>query len=154
MRLARLLVLLPALLTASSALAGASFLTGTYEGRYSCRIDSSNGRSSFNVPNSVLLVTHDGFALRVDIDGVPYSGSIVETSANRGVGAFVACGTSDAESFGQLNEIELIRWRVENNGRGSIRKDGVFVSNGIQIGTCQGEWTRQSTANPNIPACN
>ena len=68
--------------------------------------------------------------------------------------AFIACGTSDAEGTGSFNEIELIRWKVEEGGvRGSIRKSGVFVTKGQQIGACKGGWVRTSATDPAIAAC-
>jgi hypothetical protein len=71
----------------------------------------------------------------------------------RGVGAFVACGTSDTEVTFTFHEIELIRWRVDPNGDGTIRKQGVFVRNGDVIAECSGSWQRLSTLDPGVSAC-
>lgn len=140
--------------------AAAGNLIGTWEGSFSCKTEDANGRSTLREPDSTLLISQPNAGaspLRLTIDGVQYTGSIVPSATNPtevGVGAFVACGTSDTEAVGAFNEIELIRWKVDaESGTGSISKLGVFVGNGQGIGGCKGKWTRLTTANPNIPAC-
>ena len=148
-----------ALLIAPPAVAGD--LVGTWTGRFACRTESAGGSGNLSEPNSTLQISQPGgpgtSPLRVEIDGVPYSGSIMPDASSpttEGVGAFVACGTSDTETNGNFSEIELIRWKVNPaSGRGSIKKAGVFVSNGIEIGACRGGWARTSTADPGIGAC-
>jgi hypothetical protein len=142
--------------------AAAGNLVGTWEGSWSCRTEDANGRGRDRQNPSILEISQPGgpgtSPLRVSIDGVQYAGSIVPSAndpTERGVGAFVACGTSDTEAGGAFSEIELIRWSVDaGSGRGSIRKAGVFVTNGEGIGACTGSWQRVSTADPGIPACN
>lgn len=159
MRLVRSLAPLALVLVALPAAAGN--LVGTYEGSWSCRTEDAGGRGRDSEPTSILQISQPGGAgtspLRVMIDGVVYAGSIIPSAGDptrRGVGAFVACGTSDTEAGGNFSEIELIRWSVDpGNGRGSIRKAGVFVTNGDGIGACTGSWRRVSTADPGIGAC-
>jgi hypothetical protein len=158
MRLVRKFCPLALVLLALPAAAGN--LVGTWTGSFSCRVEDENGRSRLRQQQSTLSISQPGgpgtSPLRLTIDGIQYSGSIVPSASDpteRGVGAFVACGTSDTEAFGAFNEIELIRWSVDAGGRGSIRKGGVFVENGLQVGACTGGWQRSSTADPGIPAC-
>ena len=144
-----------------AAPASAGNLVGTWLGRFSCTTEDANGRGKLSESTSTLLISQPGgpggTTLRLTIDGEPYTGSIIPSAGNpteQGVGAFVACGTSDAEGTGSFNEIELIRWKVEDGGvRGSIRKAGVFVTKGQQIGACKGGWVRSSTTDPSIAAC-
>jgi hypothetical protein len=160
MRLIRKLAPLALVCLALPSFAGN--LVGTYEGSWSCRTEDANGRGRDRQNPSTLQISQPGgpgtSPLRVVIDAVPYTGSIIPDASDpteRGVGAFVACGTSDTEAVGAFNEIELIRWSVDpGNGRGSIRKVGVFVTNGDGIGACSGSWQRVSVADPGIPACN
>lgn len=159
MRLVRTLAPLALVCLALPAFAGD--LVGTWEGSWSCRTEDENGRGRDRQAQSVLQISQPGgpgtSPLRVLIDGVQYAGSIVPAASEpnrRGVGAFVACGTSDTEVLGAFEEIELIRWSVDpGNGRGTIRKAGVFVTNSVGIGVCTGSWQRVTTANPGIPAC-
>jgi len=158
MRLFRKLCPLALVLFALPAAAGN--LVGTWAGSFSCRLEDAGGRSTERQQQSTLLISQPGgpgsSPLRLTIDGIQYSGSIVPAAGDptrRGVGAFVACGTSDTEGLGAFSEIELIRWSVDAAGRGSIRKGGVFVTNGLLVGACTGGWRRTSTADPGIGAC-
>lgn len=140
--------------------AAAGNLVGTWVGRFSCATEDADGRGKLTEPASTLEISQPSgpgtSPLRVMIDGVHYTGSIVPSASNpteEGVGAFVACGTSDAEGAG-FNELELMRWKVEAGGvRGAIKKAGVFVENGVEIGACKGGWVRTSTVDPGIAAC-
>lgn len=164
MRFIRSIVLLALLLTALPAAAGN--LVGTWIGRFTCTIEDADGRTRLQARNSTLTISQPGGAgtspLRLLIDDgtgglIQYTGSIVPSAGDptrEGVGAFVACGTSDSEAGGSFSEIELIRWRVDAaNGRGSIRKVGVFVESGTAVGACQGAWARTSVVDPGIGAC-
>jgi hypothetical protein len=156
--LSRVVLCLSLVLIALPASAGN--LVGTWVGRFSCSAEDANGRFKSTETDSVLQISQPGGAgtspLRLTIDGTQYSGSIIPSASSPttdGVGAFVACGTSDAEGAG-FNEIELIRWKVDGGtGRGSIKKAGVYVENGVQIGACKGGWVRTTTADPGIGAC-
>jgi hypothetical protein len=140
--------------------AAAGDLVGTWTGSFSCRVEDGNGRSPLRQQQSTLLISQPGgpgsSRLRLTSDSIQYSGSIAPSASDptrRGVGAFVACGSGDTEVLGAFSEIELIRWSVDAGGRGSIRKGGVFVENGLLVGACTGGWRRTSTADPRIPAC-
>jgi len=140
--------------------AEAGNLVGTWVGRFSCNIEETTGKRKFREPNSTVQISQPGgpgtSPLRVDIDGELYTGSIVPSPSDptaEGAGAFVACTTSNTESFGAFSEIELIAWKVKPNGDGKIGKSGVFVTNGLNIGFCTGSWERVSTLDPGIPAC-
>jgi hypothetical protein len=160
MRLVRSLA--PFVLALVALPASAGDLVGTWEGSWSCRTEDASGRGRDRQNPSTLQISQPGgpgtSPLRVLIDGTQYAGSIVPSASaptSRGVGAFVACGTSDTEGAGAFSEIELIRWSVDAaNGNGSIRKAGVFVTNGDAIGACTGSWRRVSTNDPGIGACN
>ena len=158
MRFVRMACLLALALVALPAAAGN--LVGSWLGSFTCRVEDSGGRSTLRQRSSDLLISQPGgpgtSPLRLTIDGVQYSGSIVPLASDpteRGAGAFVACGSSDTEAQGAFNEIESIRWRVSADGKGSIRKRGAFVVNGEEVGTCTGSWRRTSTADPGIAAC-
>ena len=140
--------------------AAAGNLVGTWTGSFSCRLEDENGRSTERQQQSTLSISQPGgpgsSPLRLTIDSIQYTGSIVPSAGDptrKGVGAFVACGSSDTEALGAFSEIELIRWSVDASGRGSIRKGGVFVETGLLVGACTGGWRRTSTADPGIPAC-
>ena len=160
MLLSRAILSLALVLMALPASAGN--LVGTWVGRFSCAAEDANGRFKIDEPASTLLISQPGGAgtspLRLTIDGVQYSGTIAPSAGNpttQGAGAFVACGTSDAEGAPGLNEIELIHWKVDGGGgvRGSIKKAGVFVESGGIFGACKGGWVRTSLVDPAIPAC-
>ena len=157
MRSIRTVSLLALVLMALPASAGN--LIGTWVGSFACKTENANGKGTLREPTSTLLISQPDpgtSPLRLTIDGVQYTGSIVPSNSNPttdGVGAIVACGTSDAEGAG-FHEIELIRWKVEADGvRGSIKKAGVFVTKGQEIGACKGGWVRTSTTDPGIGAC-
>lgn len=158
MLLSRALLCLALVLMALPASAGN--LVGTWLGRFSCGAEDANGRFKIQETESLLEISQPEpgtSPLRLMIGDVHYSGSIVPSASSPttdGVGAFVKCGTSDTENEGNFSEIELIRWKVDaGTGRGSIKKVGVFVVNGVQIGACKGGWVRTTTADPAIPAC-
>lgn len=160
MRSLRLISLLALVLAAAPASAGN--LVGTWVGRFSCGAEDANGKFKFTETVSEVLISQPGgpgtSPLRLTIDGAAYSGSIIPSASSPtsdGVGAFVACGTSDTEGVGLFSEIELIRWKVDGNGglRGSIKKAGVYVTNGVEIGACKGGWVRTSLTDPGILAC-
>jgi hypothetical protein len=150
----------PFVLALAALPAAAGDLAGTWTGSFTCRVEDADGRSSLRQRPSTLLISQPGgpgtSPLRLTIDGVFYTGSIVPAASDpteRGVGAFVACGSSDTEAAGAFSEVESIRWRVGADGKGSIKKRGAFVVTGEQVGTCTGSWRRTSTADPGIGAC-
>jgi hypothetical protein len=159
-RLGAPILLVSCFALATSAAAGD--LRGTWVGAFVCKLEDANGRSTLRNASSTLEISQPGgpgtSPIHVRIDGVDlYSGSIVPSASKpteRGVGALVACGTSDTTVAGSFSEIELIHWKVDPvSGRGSIRKSGVFVTTGVEVGDCKGGWVRSETADPGIGAC-
>jgi hypothetical protein len=75
-----------------------------------------------------------------------YSGRAFPFAAkpSEGSGAFIACGTSDATTPDLYNEITTFQYKVDADGGGSLKTQGVFVLNDVQIGVCKGSWKRSS----------
>jgi hypothetical protein len=144
-----------------SAFAGVSTnLTGVWEGSFSCKTETAEGKGSFKERESTLLINQLGalgpLVVEIDPGSVPYSGTLVPSAGdpNEGAGAWIACGTSDATTDGLFNEIETFHYKVDPaDGSGTIKKSGAYVTNGVEVGVCKGSWKRVTTKSPKIVAC-
>lgn len=158
MRLSTLSLLALALVSAASAAwaGGPPSLVGTWEGSFSCKAQTPEGKSSAKESDSTLQIAQTGNVLRVLLDGDTYSGTIFQSvgAPNEGAGAWIFCGTSDSTTAAAFNEIETIQFKVDpESGSGSIKKSGVYVLNGSQVGVCKGSWRRVSTEPPVVGTC-
>jgi hypothetical protein len=149
-------------------LAGASqagsplLLTGTWEGSYTCKTEAAGGSGTFkpdapstlqitqSVPGGPLVVV-----LETGGELGTYSGTVVPsaTSNGEGAGAWVACGTSNSTATSAYSEIETFTYKVSADGKGTLKQNGVFVTNGGQVGVCKGTWKRIDTSSPAILGC-
>jgi hypothetical protein len=154
--------LLAALIAAPAA---GGDLTGVWKGKFSCTMESSQGRSkltsrSVTSPDpgvSTLEITQpDGpgtSALQARIDDALFAGFVVPTgAAAAGAGAFVDCDpNNDPGGFG---EIRSFRWKVAaDTVSGSISWRGLFVNDDAEISTCKGKWRRVSREDPLVESC-
>lgn len=148
---------------ARPALAGGPLsLTGTWEGSYTCKTEGAGGSATFkpdapstlqvaqSVPGGPLVVV-----LETEGELGSYSGTVVPsaTSNGEGAGAWVACGTSDSTATSAFSEIETFTYKVSADGKGTLKQNGVFVTNGGQVGVCKGTWKRIDTSSPAILGC-
>ncbi len=158
------------LLLASGARAqgGPADLTGTWEGKVSCKFNiASNGETgSFktDVELRIRQVTAgaNGTQLAVVFEDpnteVAYSGRTIDTGSGKGQLTFVRCGSEDS-AWTTPTEIWKAKWSVKaENGKGSISGTAVFnEANGGAgqgtLSTCKGSWKRIDTAAPTAPGC-
>jgi hypothetical protein len=156
----RLLALpLFSLLAAAAVAPGASAfdLTGSWEGRWSCKgfdgakFDASN-------PESTLQITQTGPVLAVREDGgIPYNGGAIfdtKSPTTKGEIALVKCETDNVPLGGP--EGVIIRAKVKadaEKGTGSFKGLSIVESGAPEVLTCKYVYKRTSTANPAVAAC-
>jgi hypothetical protein len=135
-------------------------LTGIWTGSVSCKIETAEGKGSFKEPGITLLISQTGPTgpLIANIDDGSFSffsGTLTPSaaSANEGTGALIACGTSDATTAGLPNMIQTFHYKVDTDGKGSLKISGAYVQNGSEVGVCKGSFTRTSIMSPKVVSC-
>lgn len=143
------------LLAASPAFAGGGpTLNGVWEGSYSCKAESADGRNSAKV-TATLFISQGAIAepLTASISATNFSGTTIPSTADSssGAGALIACGTSDAAGA-FLNWIETFHYQVDEGGGGTLKTSGAFLD-GVLVGTCKGTWKRVSNEPVKVGGC-
>jgi hypothetical protein len=141
----------------SFALANAGFaqsLVGTWEGSLTCR----DVRTKLvGGPTGPLTISQDASELRVHLEALDYYGIIFPNGggitfppdATAGNGFLVACS---AHPDGSYNALLPMTWKVNDDGRGSLKISGTYTSY-YGHGTCKGSFVRTSTSDPNVSSC-
>jgi hypothetical protein len=148
-----LLLLLPA------SAAGAGDLAGTWSGSITCRSENESGRSTQRREIELQISQPGGPGtnpLAVALGPLAASGQILPSASDpdaAGVGAFISCGTSAGTDPLGFSLVELFRYRVDANGRGSLRTRGVRVGNRINVAHCTGSFVRISSEDPGVSPC-
>src|SRR5262245_57496506 len=144
----------------SPARAGIPFaITGTWEGSISCKSEDADGKGSFSTDATVLInqlgVTGPLVANVVSGGTLFFSGTLTPSADKPGeaAGALVACGTNDGTAPEHYNEIETFHYKVDDEGGGSIKVNGVNVTNGVEIDVCKGSFKRTSIGSPKTVSC-
>jgi hypothetical protein len=142
--------------------AGAVDLTGTWEGKISCK--GSDG-SNFSFSDPVLVqITHAGTDVRVQFPAVSpdiYAGVSIDDTKKpdtKGVAYLIHCGMSEVPTTGQngFGETAFLRATTKSNGGGSLKGSSVFFffeSPPLEVSACKWSLKRTDPAHPGVPAC-
>jgi hypothetical protein len=162
---AALVLLLLALASGARAQAVPADLTGTWEGKVSCKLNHADdgATGSYKIDSDLLIVSVDeganGTDLNVVLDGSAFSGRTVDTGTEKGEVVFVRCGSGDS-AWAQPAEIWKSGFKVKlEKGTGSITGTSVYNdANGAPgqgtLVTCKGKWKRISPDDlSGMPSC-
>ena len=136
-------------------------LTGSWQGKYTCRAFDGT-KFSFNVPGT-LEITQNG----TDIDlQLPFTGgadvyrgiSIDATGKpEQGAVYFAHCGISDVPGTGDNNfdETGFALVKTKENGDGTFKAATTFflATPPLEAASCKWSYKRVSTTNPNVVGC-
>lgn len=134
-------------------------LTGTWQGKVSCKLNhADDGATGSYTIDSELLIRQTGLgangtALGVVLGPDEFSGRTIDTGTGTGEVAFVRCGSRDS-AWAQQTEIWKSKFKVNaEKGTGSISGTSVYNdaygTPGLgTLVTCKGKWKRIDPANP------
>jgi hypothetical protein len=139
--------------------AGAFDLTGTWEGKQTCKGLSAGEKFSFSIP-STLLITQAGptFYIHVVSDSGTdvYQGYGVDGSANpvNGEAYFVHCGTTDVPENGDdFDESGRSVVKTKETGSGSFKGTSAFFNAEPEVASCKWSYKRIETTDPMVAGC-
>ena len=158
MRFAFLLVLALAFPLSAQAID----LTGTWEGKYTCK-GSDGSNFSYSVPG-ILEITHTGTEIRAqfpfDTGEDVYAGVSIDDDKKpleKGVAYFIHCGMTDVPGSGQnfYDETAFARATTKSNGGGTLKATTTFFVSDPppEMSSCKWSYKRTSTADPGVPVC-
>lgn len=160
-----LAALLVALASGAHAQGVPADLTGTWEGKVSCKLHHADTGEdgSFKFDSDLLIQSvgagANGTSLSVVLDGDAFSGRTIDTGTEKGDVAFVRCGSGDS-AWAQSTEIWKSTFKVKlDKGTGSITGTSVFnEANGAPgqgtLVTCKGKWKRIDASDlSGMPSC-
>ena len=135
-------------------------LTGTWEGKYTCK-GFDGEKYSFTVPGT-LEITQTGtvLALALPFDGGAdaYNGVGIDDTAKplQGAAYFVHCGVTDVPGMGEggLDETGFAKIKTKENGTGSFKATTTYYLGAPrEVATCKWSYKRIDTADPVVPSC-
>jgi hypothetical protein len=137
-----ILVVLLAPVFAPAARAGSS-LAGTYVGTPACTALGASPADPSPVaqPSTLVVSVTASGRLAAEIDGVLYGGRLGEDGSD---GVFSRCGVVD-RGYG-ASEGQTLDFRFDGE---RIAIQGTYG----RVGACKGTWTRVSSADPGLRAC-
>lgn len=156
---AALAALLLALASGAHAQGDPADLTGTWEGKVSCKFNRADtGATGSYTSDSELLIRQIGVGanvteLAVVLGPDGFSGRTIDTGVGKGEVVFVRCGSGES-AWSQGTEIWKSKFKVSaEKGTGSITGTSVYNdANGAPVQgtlvTCKGKWKRVDTAEP------
>lgn len=130
-------------------------VTGTWAGTKKC-LNYASGTSTTKFESAVTVrLTQIGSQVNGEVDGLAFSGIVLDDSAKPEVGVvtLVHCGTA-ANSEGIPTEHFVMNVKA-NSEKGKIK--GSYVTAWVEFGIngrCTFKLDRTETTNPNISACN
>ena len=150
--------LVAALLTALTPMPGSALdLTGTWEGKWKCKIFAAGVKEKLAEKDSLMRITQTGNTLAIHLDAVDrYAGVAVEDAVKpeKGEAGMVTCTTNnDLAEFGGWDEMIHFKAKAKMNGKGVLKGRSVWSDPGPHIATCSYKYKRTSTADPQIPGC-
>jgi len=132
-------------------------LTGTWEGRWSCK-GFDGAKFSASNPASTLQITQTGNVLAVNEDGgIRYNGGAIpdaKSPATKGEIALLKCETDNLPLAGP--EGVLLRAKVKADpvkGTGRFKGLSIVESDAPEALTCKYVYKRTSTTDPGVAAC-
>lgn len=151
-----------ALAAACLAQPAAAFdLTGTWEGKQTCRGLSAGEKTSFSFP-STLRITQTGTELALEVVSDAgtdvYNGIGIDGALNplAGEAYFVHCGTSDVPAVGQDAFDEsgraVVKTKAEIVG-GSFVGTSSFYNDFPEVFSCKWSYKRTDAADPGVAGC-
>jgi hypothetical protein len=134
-------------------------LTGTWEGKYTCK-GFEGEKFSFTVVGT-LEITQTGADLALRVAGVDeYNGVAIDDARKpetAGTAYFVHCGTSDVPGtgLGGFDETGFAKLKANASGGGSFKAttNAFFSEAPIGAGNCKFSFKRTSTDDPGVLAC-
>jgi hypothetical protein len=139
-------------------------LTGTWVGEQDCRrYDGTKFFTPF--PNDTMTITQNGLDLDIEAlvrEGVPqlhFHGQVINDDAApqvKGQASFVECETTESSSYQEIGRATKLD--VKSNGTGAtFLATSIFSQNfppvPPDLGTCEWNYQRISTADPGVAAC-
>jgi hypothetical protein len=134
-------------------------LTGTWEGRYTCKALSNGVPVRFTQKDSVgtvsvLKITHTDTALNADLDaGFHYAGFAAAQvkDSTKGAATFVECSTTPASNA--YNEVFSVNVNTKP-AHATLKGTSVYNLSDVEIGgICTYNYKRVDTADPGIGPC-
>lgn len=134
-------------------------LTGTWEGRWSCKIFNGAKHTEGN-KQSVFQITQMGTAFGADLDsgGYHWNGAVIadaKNTANKGEAVLIQCGTDNLPLIG--SEAEIIRATVKtkpNSVKATLTGLSIFENGSDAFGTCRYSYKRTTlSTGSTIGAC-
>jgi hypothetical protein len=137
-------------------------LTGTWEGKYTCK-GSDGSNFTYSVP-TILEITHVGTEIRAqfpfDMGADVYAGFSIDDDRkplDKGVAYFIHCGMTDAPGSGEngYDETAFVRATTKSNGGGTLKGSTVFFVSDPppEVSSCKWSYKRTSTTDPAVPSC-
>ena len=154
---------LPLLLALATPLSAQAIdLTGTWEGKYTCK-GSDGSNFSYSVPGP-LEISQNGAEIRAqfpfDKGADVYAGVSIDDDRkplDKGVAYFVHCGMSDVPGSGvnDFDETAFARATTKSNGGGKLKATTTFFigSPPPEVSSCKWSYKRVDTVDPLVPAC-
>jgi len=160
MRIARTVAFICIFFGAGALQAHAFDMTGTWEGKWTCRVQINGTPTTIANDDSVMQITQVGPIVHVDLDNGAYLyngwAGADNDNPKRGASTFVGCGTSPRVRF----DNEVISARVKaptgsNNGEfsGTSAYNSTDVGDIELGGICRYTFTRTSATDPGIGPC-
>ena len=138
-------------------------LTGTWEGKYTCK-GSDGSNFAYSVPTTI-EITHVGTEIRLQFPfeggADVYAGLSIDDDKKpleKGVAYLIHCGMTDVPGSGEndFDETAFVRATTKSNGGGTLKGSTVFFVSAPpppEISSCKWSYKRTSTADPGVPAC-
>jgi hypothetical protein len=150
--------LVPLVLCAGASPAGAFDLTGTWQGRWTCKGFDGEPFAIVNLDSS-MVVTQVGGVVTVDIDvgSLVYNGEAIDDAlkpAEKGEVVLLQCGTDDVPLTTTEGEIVRATARTRiGRTKAMFRAVSIFEDHLGGVGTCRYSYKRLDTLDLGVPAC-
>jgi hypothetical protein len=140
--------------------AAAFDLTGTWEGKQTCRGLSAGEKTSFSIP-SQLRISQNGAELAIEVvsdSGTDvYNGAGVDNTLKPTAGEayFVHCGMSDVPATGDAFDESgraVLRTNEETGG-GTFTGTSSFYNDFPEVFTCKWSYRRTDVTDPQVNGC-
>ena len=135
-------------------------LTGTWNGKYTCKVLSDGVPIRFTVKSSVLKITHTDTALNADIDSAFFYAGVAEARTDdprKGAATFVNCATTPtSNAYNDMASVIVNTKHIKTKPEhATLIGPDVFSTGGspLQMGSCTYSYTRVDLADPGVGPC-
>jgi len=142
-------------LVALATTAGAVDITGTWEGKETCKcFNNVNGKFTEKFKNEEMKISQSGTDLNILVFDGLFNGNVINqpNKDNKGEAAFIACNT-DPKNNASFGEIGRAKLHTKDNGKGTFKVESLWNTSQTQICTCKWNFKRTDTADPSIADC-